>query len=403
MVNPLSFLEPLRKKFSRNPDSNNQFDTTFIRQENLFPSITKNFVFLVLVLLIVSVSFGFLNYSLGQKNNTKPKESEFKTTTQDIKEINEGLTKNKQSQQINVSSNPFGISPTPTSTPTPTPTPTPTSTPTPSPTSIPKPTSAPTPTTDPSGAECSNMLIATEKGNFSIDVISMDISQVKMITDTANSDNCGNDCPTKTLASYVGSNGGFAGINGTYFCPPDYSECASKKNSFDFPVYNSRLDKWINGANITWNDRSIIYQDDNGMHFNRDAKQEWYLTHVGEPIRCIGNSCVIQSWPPKVNLKTAIVNSPGLLENGNMIADQFPLTDKQKGKGTKGGMGFKGNTIFLVIGRNVGMVDFAYVFKALGATYALNLDGGGSSALWYGRYIVGPGRSLPNAVVFTKK
>lgn len=296
--------------------------------------------------------------------------------------------------------------PTPTLTPTPSlePTPTPTEipTPTPTPTIIPTPTITPIPTATPvpypPGSDYSNMVIATERGNFSIDVITIDMNGVKMITDTANDSNCGNDCPTKSLSNYISTNGGFAGINGAYFCPPDYSECASKKNSFDFPVFNSRLDKWINGANIAWNDRSIIYQDDNGIHFNRDAKKKWDLTLT---VRCFGNSCATQSLPMD-NLKAAIVNSPGLLENGNIIADQFPLTDKQKIKGTKGGIGFKGNTMYLVIAKNTGIVDFAYVFKALGASYALNLDGGGSSTLWLGRYIVGPGRNLPNAVVFSR-
>ena len=47
--------------------------------------------------------------------------------------------------------------------------------------------------------------------------------------------------------------------------------------------------------------------------------------------------------------------------------------------------------------------DAAVVLKTLGLQNALNLDGGGSSALWYeGGYKVGPGRSLPNAIVLVK-
>jgi len=39
--------------------------------------------------------------------------------------------------------------------------------------------------------------------------------------------------------------------------------------------------------------------------------------------------------------------------------------------------------------------------KAMGMDYALNLDGGSSSALIYnGEYMVGPGRDIPNALVF---
>jgi len=50
------------------------------------------------------------------------------------------------------------------------------------------------------------------------------------------------------------------------------------------------------------------------------------------------------------------------------------------------------------------MQQFAHVFKSLGATGALNLDTGGSAALYNsGRYVVGPGRDLPNAIIFAKK
>jgi len=46
------------------------------------------------------------------------------------------------------------------------------------------------------------------------------------------------------------------------------------------------------------------------------------------------------------------------------------------------------------------MKDLAGIFISLGATDALNLDGGGSVALYEnGRYKAGPGRSLPNAII----
>lgn len=34
---------------------------------------------------------------------------------------------------------------------------------------------------------------------------------------------------------------------------------------------------------------------------------------------------------------------------------------------------------------------------------ALNLDEGGSTALWYGGYKTGPGRNIPNALLFVKR
>ena len=41
--------------------------------------------------------------------------------------------------------------------------------------------------------------------------------------------------------------------------------------------------------------------------------------------------------------------------------------------------------------------------KALGLENALNLDSGGSTALWSGGYKVGPGRNIPNAILFIRK
>ena len=34
---------------------------------------------------------------------------------------------------------------------------------------------------------------------------------------------------------------------------------------------------------------------------------------------------------------------------------------------------------------------------------ALNLDQGGSTALWSGGYRVGPGRNIPNAILFVRQ
>jgi len=273
-------------------------------------------------------------------------------------------------------------SPSPTQEASPGPSPTPTATPKNS--STPSPTKSPTPSPNvvssaPAGTGFSRITIATERGNFTINLVSIDMGGSKMITDTASEGDCGNDCPTLPLSEYISSNGGYAGMHGTYFCPADYAECAGKKNSFDFPVYNSRLGKWINGGNLFWNNRSIVYYDGGGMHFLRNANS-------------FGGG-----------LSAGIVNDPGLLDGGAVIADQFPLSDKQRAKGTKGGIGIRGNIVYLVVAGSVDMLDLAHIFKSLGASYALNLDGGGSVALWYGGYKVGPGRNLPNAIIFANK
>jgi len=253
-----------------------------------------------------------------------------------------------------------------------------------SPSTIPSPSpSKPTPSpiaavSGPPGSGYSRITVKTERGNFTASVVSIDMAGVRMVTDTANEDNCTTDCPVRSLADYVTSSGGFAGINGSYFCPETYPDCADKKNSFDFPVYNSRLSKWINNDKLFWNSRSMVYYDGGIMHFQRDAN-----SFSG-------------------SLSAGVVNYPGLLDGGNVIVDEGSLSEKQATKGTKGGIGIRGNTVYLIIASGVNMADFAHVFKSLGADSAMNLDGGGSSALWFGGYKVGPGRSLPNAVIFSR-
>jgi exopolysaccharide biosynthesis protein len=105
-------------------------------------------------------------------------------------------------------------------------------------------------------------------------------------------------------------------------------------------------------------------------------------------------------------LTAGIVNSPGLVNGGQVQIDdgQSGLSDKQRSVGTKVGIGVRGSkNVMVVIGRGVNMQQFAYIFKALGADGALNLDDGGSTALYYnGAYKSGPGRALPNAIIFAR-
>ena len=254
------------------------------------------------------------------------------------------------------------------------PSPSPSPTPSPSPSPSPKPSVTPKPSTTAGGAS-SGGGIQTERGNFRATVVTLPIS-ARMVTDTANDSDCSNDCPTKSLADFVSQNGGYAGINGTYFCPPDYAECSGKKSSFDNAVYNSRLSKWLNEGHRGWNGLSMIYQDGSGYHYLQNSNS-------------FGGG-----------LNAGIVNYPGILNNGQITVEANTLSEKQASKGTKGGIGFNTSNVFLVIAYGVDMSDFAAVFKALGAQYALNLDGGGSAALYNGGYRAGPGRALPNAIIF---
>jgi exopolysaccharide biosynthesis protein len=205
-----------------------------------------------------------------------------------------------------------------------------------------------------------------------------------MITDTGNDGNCGDGCNVLSLSEYVSRNGGYAGVNGTYFCPATYPDCAGKTNSYDFPVYNTRLNHWINQDKLFWGERrAIVYVDGGGAHYLHNAN-----SFSG-------------------SLTAGIVNYPGLVDGSNVQIDesQSGLSDKQRAKGTKVGIGIRNaHTVMVVVAANVNMREFAEVFKSLGATGAMNLDTGGSTALISGgKYVYGPGRALPNAVIFAAK
>ena len=88
-----------------------------------------------------------------------------------------------------------------------------------------------------------------------------------------------------------------------------------------------------------------------------------------------------------------------LLSGGKLILDEGSLAENFKTKGTRSGIGFGNGKLFLVVASSASMKDLAGIFISLGATDALNLDGGGSVALYQGGYKVGPGRSIPNAVI----
>ena len=59
--------------------------------------------------------------------------------------------------------------------------------------------------------------------------------------------------------------------------------------------------------------------------------------------------------------------------------------------------------VYIGVIRNATMGESAKVLHALGMGEALNLDEGGSTALWSGGYKAGPGRNIPNAVLFVKR
>jgi len=267
---------------------------------------------------------------------------------------------------------------TPTPTPSETPTPTPTATKTPTPTVTSTPTATPTQplTTTPPTAGYSRISVNSDAGTFTVSVGAADISTTRVIVDTASASDCYSNCPVLSLASFVSKNGAFAGINGTYFCPADYASCAGKENTFDFLVMN---------VNKTYfNSDMNVYSTNPGVIFG-----EGYTRFVG----------AIQEWGRDTSPNGVLSNYPLLVAGGNV---NFGGSSDPK-LGSKGSRSFvanKGNTVYIGVVHSATVAESARVLKAMGVDNALNLDNGGSTALWWGGYKVGPGRNLPNVILF---
>ena len=232
----------------------------------------------------------------------------------------------------------------------------------------------------PSAGSYRKQTVASDRGSFTVALIGEKAASVKMITDTENSDTCADNCPLNSLSTYVSRSSGFAGINGTYFCPADYPSCAGKVNSYNTLVFNSRLKKYMNSDQNVYSTVPMVVQNaDHSMRF------------MGKTLE----------WGRDTGIIGGIANHPLLVSGGKSVVDEGSLDDKSRSsKISRGFIANKGDTVYIgvVFGATVG--DEGVVLSAMGMDNAINLDGGGSSALFYnGQYVVGPGRNLPNAVI----
>ncbi|HEU5288623.1 MAG TPA: hypothetical protein VFV20_09480, partial [Candidatus Limnocylindria bacterium] len=97
----------------------------------------------------------------------------------------------------------------------------------------------------------SRLSVPTSAGTFSASLIKERLDAVRVRTVTASTTDCTSACPAKPLDQYVSENGAYAGIHGSYFCPPDYAPCAGIVNTYDYAVYNSNLGRWINARHLS--------------------------------------------------------------------------------------------------------------------------------------------------------
>lgn len=221
--------------------------------------------------------------------------------------------------------------------------------------------------------------VTADTGTYLVDVVSADLGSTKVIVDTASDSDCANACPVLSLGEYVARSGGFAGINGSYFCPEAYPSCAGKTNSFD---------------TLLMNKNKHYFNSDNNKFSTVPA-----VIFLSGSVRFVGQSL---QWGRDTGVDGVLANQPLLLSGGNIVfgGDGDP---KKGSVGSRSFVGNKGNTIYIGVVHNATVAEVAHVLKTMGLENALNLDSGGSTALWSGGYKVGPGRNIPNAIVFVRK
>ena len=226
----------------------------------------------------------------------------------------------------------------------------------------------------------SHLNVPTSAGTFSTYLIKESLTSVRVRTVTAGNSDCFSNCPAKPLAQYVAENGAYAAIHGSYFCPPDYAPCASQVNTFDYAVYNSNLGTWINSRHLANPVNALAVWNGSTPTFYRRVSQY-----------------------PRTPVTAGISNFPLILQSGLLVDASADLQPNQLTRGARGAIAVDGTYVYLAIVSSASVPETALVLQALGARDALNLDGGGSIAMWIGgEYKVGPGRQLPNAILLMK-
>lgn len=221
--------------------------------------------------------------------------------------------------------------------------------------------------------------VSTPLGEFVVELIAADLGSTKVIVDTASSGDCGNECPVLPLSDYVSRNGAFAGINGSYFCPASYPSCAGKTNSFDTLLMNKDKTYFNSDNNVYSTNPAVIFGSG------------W--------IRFVERSL---EWGRDTSIDSMIANYPLLVSGGQsrFSGDSDP---KKSSRSHRSFVANKGNTVYIGVVRSASVAESAAALSAMGMDNALNLDSGGSTALWYGGYKAGPGRNIPNAILFVRK
>ncbi|MEI7498163.1 MAG: phosphodiester glycosidase family protein [Candidatus Falkowbacteria bacterium] len=233
--------------------------------------------------------------------------------------------------------------------------------------------------------------ITIRKETYTVDLVEIDLANpnLRIITDSAQTATCKTNCQAKPLWSYIKSTPKvFAAMNATYF-----DTSVAKKNYYFFPVYNTKAGVFINDDQLKyWTTGPIIaFDQNNKMYYFKDSRE---FKSVAD-------------FEKKYNTKlaAAIGNKPRIIENYMNVLIDWEVDNKQlKQHSTKNALAYKNNKIYLVEVINATVPDLGEVLQAMYFEFAINLDGGGSTAFFYNdEFLSGPGRDIPNAILFATK
>lgn len=232
----------------------------------------------------------------------------------------------------------------------------------------------------PPGSGYAQQAVDSDVGKFVVDIFTADLNSTRVQVETASESDCHDNCPVATLADYVARSGGYAGINGPYFCPAEYPSCVGKTNSFDTLIMNKK---------------KVYFNSDNNVYSVVPL-----MVFSGNSGRLYGHS---QDWGRDTGVDAVIAAQPLLLSNGN-IAFGGDGDPKKGSQGSRSFLALKDNFVYIGVVHGATVAEVAHVLKTLGMQSALNLDSGGSTAFYVnGKYVDGPGRQTPFGIIFVRK
>ncbi len=236
--------------------------------------------------------------------------------------------------------------------------------------------------------------ISVNNESFEILLATLPKNAYEMKTLTGQNNDCGHNCVAKPLAEYVKSVNGVVGIHGSYFCPPDYSACSDQTYSYVSPFYNSQSGVMVNEYKMPFHEGPMVTYDSAGEYklFHRPVEIGWTAE---EYTKKFGRA-----------LRGAVSNYPSIIENGIRVLESEPTLSPalRDNKSPRGVLGWDDANIYVLIVKRGTLPDVASIAQKIGMKNAINLDGGGTTAMYVkGSYVIGPGRLLPNAIVFVKK